>query len=109
MSRKKFILPKKVMENDDLNLPLSKSVFNDKNMQASSLIILLAEDNAVNQEVIVDMPALLGHRVDVVSSGLDALNAFKQKRYDIVFMNCRMPVMDGYEATQRIRDFEKKR
>jgi len=65
--------------------------------------VLLAEDNLVNQEVVLRMLAKTGLRVDVVGDGEKAVMAVKQKQYDLVFMDCQMPVVDGFEATSRIR------
>jgi len=69
--------------------------------------ILLAEDNPVNQEVTRCMLEELGCRVDIAVNGRMALQAITRKSYDIVFMDCQMPEMDGFQATQTLREREK--
>jgi len=68
--------------------------------------ILLVEDNEVNQEVAVGLLERLGCMVTVVQNGAMALAALSQRRYDLILMDCQMPVMDGYSATRAIRDRE---
>jgi signal transduction histidine kinase/DNA-binding response OmpR family regulator len=67
---------------------------------------LVAEDNAVNQMVALSMLDKLGIRADVAGDGNEAVEMFKTIPYDIVFMDCQMPEMNGYQATVKIRDLE---
>jgi signal transduction histidine kinase/CheY-like chemotaxis protein len=69
--------------------------------------VLVAEDNAVNQRLMVRCLEKLGCEVDVASSGVEALQKWSRSLYNLVFMDCQMPEMDGYEATAQIRSQEK--
>lgn len=66
--------------------------------------LLLVEDNVVNQKVAQSMLLKLGYSVDVVADGEEALRAVDLISYDLIFMDCQMPVMDGFETTRRIRN-----
>jgi len=68
--------------------------------------VLLAEDNIVNREVAALMLERLGCRVDVATTGKDAVEMIRRFPYDLVFMDCLMPEMDGLEATDEIRELE---
>ncbi|WP_323750676.1 ATP-binding protein [Marinobacter sp.] len=68
-----------------------------------SIKILLVEDNHVNQLVASAILRRLGHKVDNAENGQEALAALRRENYDLVLMDCQMPVMNGYEATRAIR------
>ena len=72
-------------------------------------LVLLVEDNEVNQQVTTAMLRRMGCEVDVAANGKDGLVALETTRYDLVFMDCHMPVMDGFKATAAIRASESRR
>jgi PAS domain S-box-containing protein len=88
------------------SLKEAKAVSQEKahqNLTFPNAHILLAEDNPVNQMVAINMLQKYGCKVEAVLDGQAAVEQVKQKRFDLILMDCQMPVLDGYEATQLIR------
>ena len=89
---------------DMLGLRRSASpVFAEKNAAKRPLNILLAEDNLVNQKVAILLLKRMGYSADLVSNGLEAIEALERKHYDVILMDMHMPELNGLDATQRIR------
>lgn len=83
---------------DSSERPLQQAVFDAH--------VLLAEDNEINQLVAIEQLEAFGCRVDVAINGKEAVDAFQRRNYDLVFMDCQMPEMDGFQAVQLIRAHE---
>ncbi|SPE39200.1 PAS domain S-box (fragment) [Candidatus Sulfopaludibacter sp. SbA3] len=72
-----------------------------------SLHVLLAEDNIINQKVVMRLLEKQGHSVEVTANGTEALAAMARSTFDLILMDVQMPVMNGYDATQLIRQGER--
>jgi CheY-like chemotaxis protein len=70
------------------------------------LNLLIAEDEAVNQALIGNVLSQEGWNFDMASNGAEAVELFRKKEYDAVLMDIKMPVMSGFEAMEKIREFE---
>ncbi len=90
-----------------LNLPdaenAERTAPDRASVPANPMRILLAEDVPINQMVAIDLLENMGHSVEVVDNGEKALEALRARDYDLVFMDCQMPEMDGYQATRLLR------
>ena len=90
--------PAKAPEAPTLRVPQEK-----KSLDAATVRILVAEDNPVNQRLVRTQLSKLGLRPDVVGNGREAVEAMQRSPYDLVLMDCRMPEMNGIDATVAIR------
>src|SRR5207248_1483384 len=71
------------------------------------LQVLVAEDNLVNQMLVVTLLMKAGHEVALVGNGVEALATWKSQPFDVIMMDMQMPEMDGFEAVAQIRNHEK--
>ncbi len=83
-------------------LPLTEA-----QVQALKLNVLIAEDNPLSQKILEQYVVSSGHNCHIVSNGAEAVQYFKENPVEVIFMDCRMPVKSGYEATEEIREIEK--
>ena len=86
-------------ENHSKNKDNTRLVFNHK--------VLVAEDNEVNQELIKILLDSKGIKYKIANNGIEAIELYKQDKFDIVFMDVNMPELDGIEATKQIKNYEK--
>lgn len=93
-----------IIGHEDLIHPV---ISEDEEMTHSEkLRILLVEDTRTNREVAQIMVKMMGHDIEVTRNGKEAIGVLSKKRFDVIFMDVQMPIMDGMEATKIIRDPE---
>ena len=99
-------LPKDLsqLKDKDVSAEKSSGINSERNM--NDLRILVAEDNKINQKVIRMTLEREGFDIDIASNGVEVLEKYKVKEYDIIFMDVHMPEMDGFDATRMIRATE---
>lgn len=90
-----------VMDRSSRNLP--------SNRPLKSLKILLVEDTPINRTVALNQLKHIGYKADYVTNGQEALDKLASESYDLIFMDCQMPVLDGYQATRTLRERERDR
>lgn len=99
-----FNLLMKFIKEEELNKgykPYMTS-YSDSNT-GKNLKILLAEDNEINRKFFLKLMDINGYKCDIAANGKEACDLCLDKEYDIIFMDCQMPIMDGFDATQNIR------
>jgi signal transduction histidine kinase/CheY-like chemotaxis protein len=91
-------------------LPIRKQTETGSPLSLGKLLpplrILVAEDNSVNQRVIQLQLKKVGYKAQIVTNGVDVLSRLDESAYDVIFMDCQMPELDGYETTRRLRQKE---
>ncbi|MFB3765618.1 MAG: response regulator [Methanotrichaceae archaeon] len=100
----RFTIPVETIPGKQLDLDKKDKIAGYEDLSSQKpLSILVAEDNPSNQRVLVEMLKRLGYRADAVADGVEVLQALKIRPYDLIFMDIKMPEMDGLTAIKEIR------
>jgi signal transduction histidine kinase len=99
-------LPKPLPEKSAPATPAAPSLATSAKAEKSPARILIVEDIVVNQRLLIQILKALGYLSEVVNNGQEALVKLAEQTYDVVLMDCQMPVLDGYEATRQLRQSE---
>lgn len=108
LARALSVEPNKRIETDSVAKKLDTSKVGREDGLSPTKNILIVDDNEVNQLVLTTMLTKIGYKCHIANDGKQAFQLFQEgHRYDLVFMDCQMPIMNGYEATKAIRSLEK--
>ncbi|HBI24803.1 MAG TPA: hypothetical protein DDX84_11530 [Nitrospiraceae bacterium] len=99
----KFSFTLNLLQGTQDSIKQGPGIIKDWNNVSYHALVLVAEDNLINQKVVVNMLEKFGCDVHIVSNGKEAVQSFGKYTYDLVIMDCQMPEMDGYEATAEIK------
>ncbi|MDH5560708.1 MAG: ATP-binding protein [Deltaproteobacteria bacterium] len=101
-----FILSFKKLKSGSTTAQIHKTTKKDNKPDKKIINILLVEDDILNQTVVGKMLTSIGYHVDILPNGKAALDILADYSYDLIIMDCLMPIMDGFEATRNIRKME---
>lgn len=119
MSEIKHIITKPVLQNNLKKLLIN--IFNDEieisgiarkqqkeiKKEVSQLSVLLVEDQIINRKIVIQLLGRKGYKVSIAVNGKEAVEKTKKEKFNIILMDVQMPVMDGFDATKQIREYEK--
>jgi len=99
-----FVIPVEIVSEKEIMAREEVAIASDKDKTQQKARLLLVEDNLINQKIAVKILQGRGHQVEVANDGAEAIKKLKESQFDLVLMDCQMPIMDGYQATKEIRE-----